>query len=390
MTIPNLIIGKTNYRNISKVFGIKQADRYSHIYVIGQTGSGKTTLLLNLMANDLANGQGFAFLDPHGDAVDSLYFSLSEEKKSRVIYFNVPDNKELLGYNPFRQLKVSQRPLAASGIMEVFKKLWDRQSWGVRMEHILRNCLLVLYDQPKATLADVLRLLNDKKFREKAVKNVSNKVVKEFWLNEFERYSYRYRADSIAPIQNKVGAFLANPIINQILTEPKENLSLRRIMDEKKVLLVNLSKGKLGEDASRLLGGLLMTSLGLAAYSRASIPEIERRGFTIYADEFQNFTTLSLVNMASELRKYRVALLLAHQYLHQLDKEILEAVLGNAGTVICFRVGPTDAVYLEKEFLPTFNRYDLMNLSNHEIYLKLMIDGKPSRPFSAVTLPPFY
>jgi len=388
MQLPNTILAITNFRNEKQPFCIKQNDRLSHIYIIGKTGSGKTTLLENLVIQDIARGRGLAYLDPHGDSVKKIFKIIGENKKQNVVYFNVPDNPEEMGYNPIRPISRDKRPLAASGILEVFKKLWD-DAWGVRMEHIFRNCLMTLFDQPSATLADILRLLNDDKYRRQAIEYIENDQVKIFWTNEFERYSYRLRADAIAPIQNKVGAFLANPVLNKILTAPKENISFRKIMDEGKTILVNLSKGKLGEDASHLLGGLLMTSIGLAAFSRADSPEEKRKDFTIFADEFQNFTTLSLVNMASELRKYHVSMILAHQFIDQLDLDIRNAVIGNAGTLICFRLGPKDASFLEKEFYPIFDRHDLMNLPNHHIYLKLMIDGKPSKPFSAITLPPW-
>ena len=255
------------------------------------------------------------------------------------------------------------------------------------MEHIFRNCLITLFDQPQANIGDILRLLNDDNYRREAIGCVESQRIKDFWQKEYAKYSYRFRADSIAPIQNKVGAFMANPVIYGILCEAKTNLSFRTAMDTGQAILVNLSKGKLGEDASSLLGSLLMTSVGLAAFSRANVPEDEREDFALYADEFQNFTTLSLVNMASELRKYHVGLVLANQYLDQIEMEIRQAVLGNVGTLIAFRLGAADAVHLEKEFHPTFNRYDLLNLPNHHIYIKLMIDGKPSKPFSAATLP---
>lgn len=379
-----LPIGKTKHHYIKKTFGIRNNDRFSHLYIVGQTGTGKTTLLENFIFSDLKGGRGFVFLDPHGDSVEKIYASLSETGKENVIYLNAPDNQEELGYNPVRRLEVKKRPLASSGIIEIFKKLWG-ENWGPRTEHIFRNCIATLLDQPQANLGDLPLLITDKSYRIKALEHVENQPVKDFWQSEFDRYSYKFRAMAIAPIQNKVGAFLANPIVRQILTHPKENISLRRVMDEGKVLLVNLSKGKLGEDASHLLGGLLVTSLGLASYSRADTSEGGRKGFTIYGDEFQNYTPLSLINMASELRKYRVSLVLSHQYLHQLDKDILEAVLGNAGTLICFRVGASDAVVLERMFYPVFDKYDLLNLPNYEIILRLMIDGKPSEPFGAYT-----
>ena len=381
------LIGRTNFRRDNRLFGIGQKDKRSHVYVIGKTGTGKTTLLTNMILQDIEAGRGLAFLDPHGDAVESIYEKV--KNNPNVIYLNVPDPDQPYLYNPLRSIPKTKRPVAASGMLEIFKKLW-KEAWGVRMEHIFRNCLLTLLDQPQADLGGILKLLNDKNYRNQAVRNVDNQIIRDFWYKEFAKFSYRYRADAIAPIQNKVGAFLANPIASNILTRQegtdKTNLSFRTTMDEGKVLLINLSKGKIGEDASHLLGGLLMTTLGLAAFTRADMLEEKRRDFTLYADEFQNFTTLSIVNMASELRKFRCALVLAHQYLHQLDPDIKEAVLGNAGTLICFRLGAADAVYLEKEFVPSFNRYDLINLPNYWVYLKLMIDGKPSKPFSAETL----
>jgi hypothetical protein len=379
------LIGKTNYRGVEHPFSIKTKDRLSHIYIIGKTGTGKSTLLENLVLQDISSHRGLAFLDPHGDSSEKIY--AAAKNNPEIIYWDVAENPKGIGYNPIRAVSPKRRPLLASGILEVFKKQWT-EAWGVRMEHIFRNCILTLLDQPQATLADILNLFNSSTYRRQAVLRVKNEQVRAFWLQEYEKYSYRTRADAIVPIQNKIGAFLANPVLKQVLTEPKQNLSLRRIMDQGQVLLVNLSKGKLGEDASLLLGGLLMTSVGLAAFSRADMPEKERRDFALYADEFQSFTTLSLVNMASELRKYRVGLILAHQYLHQLDEKIRNAVIGNAGTLICFRLGAHDATFLEKEFKEAFTSHDLMSLPNYHIYLKLMIDGKPSIPFSATTLPP--
>jgi type IV secretory pathway TraG/TraD family ATPase VirD4 len=381
------LIAKTNYRGIEHPFSIKTKDRLSHIYIIGKTGTGKSTLLENLVLQDISGHRGLAFLDPHGDSSEKIY--AAAKNNPEIIYWDVPENPKGLGYNPIRPVSPKRRPLLASGILEVFKKQWG-DAWGVRMEHIFRNCLLTLLDQPQATLADILQLFNSPAYRRQALTRVENEQVKSFWLQEYEKYSYRTRADAIVPIQNKIGAFLANPILKQVLTEPKQNLSFRRIMDQRQVLLVNLSKGKLGEDASMLLGGLLMTSIGLAAFSRADTPELKRCDFTLYADEFQSFTTLSLVNMASELRKYHVSLVLAHQYLHQLDEKIRHAVIGNAGTLIAFRLGASDATWLEKEFQGVFTARDLMGLPNYHIYLKLMIDGKPSVPFSATTFPPAF
>lgn len=376
----------TNARHRRVPFGIKQADRLSHMYAIGKTGVGKTTLLETLISQDISAGRGCALIDPHGDFVERLIARIPAHCKNDVVYLNVTDPAQPYGYNPLTRVSFDFRPLVASGLMDVLKKMWD-DAWGVRMEHILRNAILALLDQPSALLPDVLLMIADKQFRYRAMKHIENEQVRMFWQNEFPKYSYRYQADGIAPIQNKIGAFLADPRLRRILTRPDGQLRFRSLMDNGKILLVNLSKGILGEDSSSLFGGMIVTSLGLAAFSRVTMPERERRPFFVYVDEFQNFTTLSLANMLSELRKFGVGTVLAHQYLHQLDPDIREAVIGNAGTLISFRLGASDAGFIARELEPIFAPVDLLNLPNHNIYLKLMIDGAPSKPFSAVTLP---
>lgn len=377
----------SNHRRPFRTFGIKQADRLSHMYVIGKTGAGKTTLLQTLIMQDIAHGRGCALIDPHGDFVEQLAAIIPAHRHGDVIYLDVPDPSQPFGYNPFARVSAGLRPLVASGLLDVFKKMWN-DAWGARMEHILRNALLALLDQPSATMSDILLLLTDKIFRLNALRHIENEQVRRFWRSEFPKYSFRYQADGIAPIQNKAGAFLADPTLRHILTRSDGQLRLRSLMDEGKVLLVNLSKGKIGADSSALLGGLLVTSLGLAAFSRANVGAAVRRPFFIYADEFQNFTTLALADMLSELRKFGVGAVLAHQYLHQLDPDIHHAVIGNAGTLVSFRLGAHDASLVAREFEPMFDRIDLQNLPNHDICLKLMIDGSPSKPFSATTLPP--
>jgi len=378
---------RTNHRDPVQTFGLKQRDRLSHLYVIGKTGAGKTTLLETLFTQDMAAGRGCTLIDPHGDFVERVAAKIPEDRQSDVIYLDVPNSSQPYGYNPFAHVRAELRPLVASGILDVFKKMWD-DAWGARMEHILRNAILALLDQPSAAMPDILLMLTSKEFRYQAIRNIENEQVKSFWRAEFPKYSSRYQADGIAPIQNKVGAFLADPTLRYILTREDGQLRMRSIMDEGKVLLVNLSKGKLGEDSSSLLGGLLVTSLGLAAFSRANVAEESRRPFYVYVDEFQNFTTQAIANMLSELRKFGVGATLANQYLHQLDPDIRHAVLGNAGTLISFRLGAEDADFMAREFEPVFGRIDLLNLPNHDICLKLMIDGTPSRPFSATTIPP--
>lgn len=357
------------------------------MYVIGKTGVGKTTLLENMIAQDIAAGRGCALIDPHGDLVECVSRMAMAERPDDVIYVNMPDPAQPYSYNPLARVSADKRPLVASGLMEVFEKMWGK-AWGVRMEHILRNALLTLLEQPTATMPDILRLFSDKAFLRNAVERVTNPQVKLFWETEFSKYSFRQRPEALAPIQNKVGAFLSDPRVYRIVAGNGTPLRLRSVIDEGKVLLINLAKGKIGDDSAGLLGGLFVTALGLAAYSRADTPERQRRPFFIYVDEFQNFTTLSIANMLSELRKFRVGMVLAHQYLAQLEPDIRHAILGNVGTLISFRLGAEDASFVAREFAPNFEPLDFMNLPNHDIYIKLMIDGTPSKPFSATTLPP--
>jgi len=380
-------IARTNFRNAEKLFGIKKPDRRAHMYVIGKTGTGKSTLLETLIRQDIENGEGLALLDPHGDLIEKVLRAVPEKRKADLIYFNVPDRANALGFNPLERVAPDKRSLAAAGLLDAFKKIWS-DSWGPRLEHILRNAFLALLDQPEATLADVLRLLDDSAFRREVSSRVYNTQVRDFWLREYENYPLRLRAEAIAPIQNKVGAFLTDSLLNRILTQKRSDFDLRRVMDEGKILLVNLAKGKIGGDASALLGALLVTKIGLAGLSRADIPEESRRDFYLYLDEFQNFATLSLANMLSELRKYHAQMILSHQHQAQLDPQVRESILGNIGTIIAFRLGLTDAEMLAGEFYPDFSTRDLINLANYQIYLKLVVDGIVSRPFRANTVPP--
>ncbi len=380
------VFARTTFRGQARPFGVRIADRRSHMYVIGKTGTGKSTLLETLIRHDVEAGRGVAVLDPHGDLIDRILAWLPSERLSDLIHCDVPDTSNPLGFNPLTGVLPSKQSLAAAGLLEAFKKIWA-DSWGPRLEHILRNALLCLLDQPEATLADVLRLFDDRAFRRHAAERTANLQVRHFWLHEFEGYSAYFRAEAIAPIQNKVGAFLANPLLNRILTQPRSSFDLRRAMDESRILLVSLPKGKIGEDAAALMGALLVSQIGVAALSRAEAPEHTRRDFFVYLDEFQSYTTMALTNMLSELRKYRVGMILAHQYLAQLDEGIREAILGNVGTLIAFRIGAEDAEVLEPEFAREIGPLDLVSLPNYHIYLKLMVGGVVSRPFSAETAP---
>lgn len=381
------IFAQTDFRNQPVTFGIKRADRRAHLYILGKTGTGKSTLLETLMMDDVRKGFGLALLDPHGDLVKKIKSQIPWSRRDDLIDFDVPEKDQPFGFNPLANIPIAKRPLACSGLIQVFKHLWN-DSWGPRLEYILRNCLLSLLDYPNANLADILKLLSDKEFRQQVIPFIENEQIKDFWLKEFEKYPERFKVEAISPIQNKVGAFLSHPLLRKILTNPEKPLSLRKIMDEGKILLVNLAKGSIGEDTSNLLGSLLISRFDLAALSRANIPESDREDYSLFLDEFHSFTTNSLVFMLSELRKYRLSLVLAHQYLSQLEPNIKDAILGNVGTIILFRIGANDAEVLVPEFQPEFKISDFVNLPNFHIYLKLMIDGKVSQPFSAVTLPP--
>lgn len=378
-------LGRLRFRNDDRPFGIKQEDRFSHLYAIGKTGAGKSTLLEYMARQDLEHGRGFCLIDPHGDLVARVNKAVPAWRRDDVIYLDAADPAQPFGYNPLRQVRRERIPLAASGFLEVLKKTWS-DAWGVRMEHILRNALFALLERPGSTLSDIQRLLLEKQFRKEVGAAVQNEPVRRFWLKEYDQSSYGYRADGAAAVQNKVGAFLADPVMRRMVTDPEREISIRRTMDEGKVFLVNLGKGRLGDDSARLLGGLLVTTVGLAGFSRADTPPEQRRPFFLYVDEFQEFTTLAVAEMLSELRKYRVSITAAHQYLAQLEPEIRHAVLGNTGTLISFRVGSNDAPRLSREFQSRFSEKDLTSLGNHEIYVRLMIDGQPCRAFSAKTV----
>jgi hypothetical protein len=392
MNNPNEItyFAETDARNRRVTFGIKAEDRTRHVYVIGKTGMGKSTLLENMAAQDIRNGNGFAFLDPHGSAIDTLLEYIPKERIEDVIYFAPFDMEFPISFNVMEDVGYDKRHLVVSGLMSTFKKIWQ-DAWSARMEYILGNTLLALLEYPNATLLDVNKMLADKAFRNKVVDNVTDHAVKSFWVDEFAKYTDRFAAEATPAIQNKIGQFTANPLIRNIIGQPKSSFDLRKIMDDRKILLVNLSKGRIGESNANLLGSMLITKLYLSALSRADVSKADMKSlpnFYVFVDEFQSFANDSFADILSEARKYKLNLTIAHQYIEQMTDDVRAAVFGNVGTMITFRVGSFDAEVLEKEFAPVFTAEDIVNLGFAQIYLRLMIDGIGSQPFSAKTIAP--
>ncbi len=384
------LFAKTDFRGEDQTFGIKRADRRCHAYVIGKTGTGKTTLLLNMMLSDIFSGEGLAILDPHGDLAEVILDYIPKHRINDVVYFNPSDIEYPISLNILEDTGPDRRHIVVSGLIAVFKKIW-KDFWGPRLEHILRNSILALLSYPESTtLLAIQRMLSDPKYRERIVKKIDDPIVKAFWTKEFPGYHSRLQSEAMAPIQNKVGQFLTTPLIRNIVGQTRSRIDFRAIMDEGKILICNLSKGRLGEENSSLLGSLVVTRLQLAAMERIDISEDSRRDFYLYVDEFQNFVSTEIFShILSEARKYRLNLTIAHQYLWQLDRDIMEAVFGNVGTMISFTVGSRDAELLAELFRPVFTRDDFINLDRYMIYLRMAIDGKSSQPFSARTLPPF-
>lgn len=381
---PICYFAETNFRENRKQFGVFLQDRLHHFYILGRTGTGKSNLLRTKINQDVFSYHGFCLIDIHGDLVQQIFEDIPHFRKSEVVYLDATNPKLTLGYNPLRKVSYEKRALITANILEVFQRLWGNQAWGVKLSHILRNTLLTLLDQPKTDFSDIQRLLHEKEFQKKCIPNIINPDVKKFWTQEFKNYT----KNDLIPIYNKLGAILSYPSVRRVLIENQEQISLRKIMDEQKIILVNLSKGIMGTEASYVLGSLLLTSLASASFSRIDTAENQRKPFFVYLDEFQNYTNLSLVDMLSELRKFKIGMIMSHQYTSQLNPKILDALLGNVGTIVSFRVSQADARLLEKEFSPVFEVSDFVNLPNYEIYLKLMINGKPTRAFSATTLLP--
>ncbi len=377
----------TNYHNRNIKFGIKTDDRRRHVYIVGKTGMGKTNLLENMIYRDIMSGKGCCYVDPHGDTAEKILSFIPANRINDVIYFNPADMEFPIAFNVLEQVAPDRRSVVSDGLVTVFKKLWA-DSWGPRLEYILRYCILALLEYPGSTLLGINRMLTDKVYRGKVIEKVTDPVVKAFWQDEFSKWSDKVLQEVISPIQNKVGQFLSTSLIRNIVGQVVSTVDLRTIMDEKKILILNLSKGRIGEVGSKLLGSMLVTKISIAAMSRVDIPETERNDFYLYVDEFQNFATDAFADILSEARKYRLNLIIAHQYIEQLGEVVKPAVFGNVGTMVVFRVGAADAEELEKEFEPAITMQDLVNLPKYNIYLKLMIDGVTSDPFSATCLPP--
>ncbi|HEY6021133.1 MAG TPA: type IV secretion system DNA-binding domain-containing protein, partial [Candidatus Paceibacterota bacterium] len=393
MEDPNKItyFAATNSRGTSTPFGIKRKDRARHMYIIGKTGMGKSTLLENMAIQDIRNGEGIAFIDPHGSTADRIMEYVPANRIKDVVYFAPFDMDYPVAFNVMEDVGYDKRHLVVSGLLAAFRKIWV-DAWSARMEYILSNTLLALLEYEGSTLLDVNRMLINKAFRKKVVENVTDPIVKSFWVDEFANYTDRYTQDATPAIQNKVGQFTSNPLIRNIVGQPKSSFDIRKLMDEKKILIMNLSKGRVGEVNATLLGSMLVTKIYLAAMSRADVPMPTLQqlpNFYFYVDEFQNFANESFSDILSEARKYKLNLIIAHQYVEQMEEEVRDAVFGNVGTTVAFRVGPFDAETLETVFEPQFTATDLVNLGFAQIYLTLMIDGVGSPPFSATTLPPF-
>lgn len=353
-----------------------------HCYILGQTGTGKSTLLANIARQDAAQGNGFCLIDPHGDLASDLACELGDQAH----YWDAANPSAPFGYNPLTRTAPNLRPLVASGLIDTFKKQWS-EAWGVRMEHLLRQALLVLLDQPKADLRDIMTLFLNRGFREDALSRVTDPQLLQFWHKEFPAMNYKTAADGIAPIANKLGAFLSHPVVRKAICNPVEPLRFRRIMDQREILLINLARGRLGPDIANVLGGLLVSNLINAAFTRTDLPNERRRLFSLIIDEFHIFTTDALADLLSETRKYGFGVILAQQHTSQTAPTVLNSVFGNVGTMVVFRIGSTDTNRLAAQ-LGGVDRQDLLSQPNHRAFVRLMINGAPHRAFSMTTMPP--
>ena len=380
------VFAQATFRNEFVRYGISRQDRRRHMYVIGKTGTGKSTLLANMAINDLRHNEGFCFIDPHGDAIETLLDYIPSHRINDVVYFNPADGERTVKINLFEGKNLVHRELIASGIVSIFQKLYS-YSWGPRLEHFLRNALLTLLQAEEAKMSDIIDLFTNKEFRKKIVAELQDPILKNFWESEFEPLVDRQRQEAIAPILNKVGQFVSSPLVRNVVNSHKSSFSIEDIMDQGKILLVNLSQGRLGEDNATLLGAMLITKIQLAAMSRVNTPEEERRDFYLYVDEFQNFATESFNKILSEARKYRLSLILANQYIAQIPEDVRKAIFGNCGTMISFVLGSEDAKIFSDEYSNKYTPDDLVSLNRHQIINRLAIDNVISQPFPAWTLP---
>lgn len=380
-------LGKVCFRNERYKFGMDIEARRRHLWVLGKTGMGKSTLLQGIIKQDLAAKRGFAILEPHGDLAENTLRHVPKQRKNDIVYFDPADENNKVTFNPLMVPKGSDKTLVADGVLTAFQKVFGfDESQAPRMLHIFRNCLLSLVEMPNATLMDVQRLLVEPLFRKSVIARVDNPVVRSFWLDEFGKWKPHDRTAFIASLQNKLGAFLTNPKLQRVLGDPKAKLDLRKIMDDGKVLIVNLGKGRLGEKTSNLLGTLVVTSLQLAAMTRANIPEQERRDFSVIIDEFQNFATPSIATFLSEARKYRTHLVIANQFAQQIPEEILSAIIGNVGSQVAFQLGTSDADLFETQFGVITTANNLLNIPKYHAYCQMLVDGMPCQPFSFETI----
>lgn len=381
------MLGRTNFRGSNHEFGIKTLDRRRHMYIIGKTGMGKSTLLENMIFSDIQAGKGVAVVDPHGDLADAVLNFIPASRTNDVVIFNPADRDHPVAFNMLENIDPAYNTIVCSGLVGIFKKIYA-DSWGPRLEHILRNTILSLLEYPNTTMLGITRMLQDASFRKQVIKKITDPVVRAFWLQEFEQMQDRQRIEAISPILNKVGQFLASPIVRNIVGQPKSAVDLRFMMDKKKIIVVNLSKGLIGEDISSLLGAMMITKFQLDAMSRANIPEKERQDFYLYVDEFQNFATDSFATILSEARKYRLNLTMANQYIAQMPDEVRDAVFGNVGSILSFQVGFDDAEYLSQQYSEEAMPNDLVSLNKYTSYMRLLVDGMPTKTFSLDTLPP--
>jgi len=377
---------KTLFKNRETIFGVKDIDRLRHIWTVGKTGTGKSTMIANMVIDDFKKGRGVAVIDPHGDLCDDILDYIPKSRINDTIYFNPADKEFPIIVNPLEVVNREEAELVVSGLMSIFTKIWENV-WSARMEYILRNCFMTLSEVENSTLEDVLRLLSNNSFRNRTLAKINDQSLINFWKDEYEKMPERLQKEAISPIQNKVGQFVTSPLIRRIISPPKSTISLDTVMNERKILIANLSQGRLGEDNAALLGATLITKFQVTAMRRVDVPKEERTPFYLYVDEFQNFATESFVKILSEARKFGLALTLANQYMAQIPPEVQKAILGNAGSLIAFSVGAEDAAIVFKEYAEVFSQNDLINLRNYQIAIKLMIDGHSTRPFLANTLP---